>query len=685
MTQDQILLLLWNQAWQIALLWLMVTFAFRSLAKRRPHLGHLFCILLLIKFLIPPIWSSPVSVFSWLASAVEQTSISSLWGNSDCSASVAALPNSSISAQSGLVGSGWSTSILNIPLSLQVSESTSTQSMSAIWKMGRFGSIDLIPLLFWSWLVSVMIASLWQWGRYFIFLRWINSRCFEGSERVQGILTELVDRLSIRRKIRVKILSDSVGPAIVGLFTPTILLPKLIVEKLSDAELRALIAHELIHVRRGDLVWSLLQMIVNCLWWFHPVAGWLNRKLSDATELCCDQETISSLRCDASTYARCLIRVLEQKHQLHIAPALPGVRPMQVTVERLERIMSLKQGSYQRNPIWIGGLLFVLAMVMIPGAQFSLGQQTNAGTEKTTASTGDDSKVETKTYSVQDLVERSVTDGLAQMTFAEDVLLNILQVYTAEPSDTKVNLLPLTMAQPATQVDAKPILSQALAKPNGEYKLEKGELTVTAPSSVIKAVEDRIAKYRKHGFKLIAINFQLFECPESVVVEATKLAATNEMAVAKLTEAQVTALVERAKDGGEVSRLMAPSIMVCNGQHAQCSTSSKLAVEASGAAEGQAVKTVETGVWLDATPVLQEKDKVQLHFATKVVTPNSSSAAPTATNTLQFETGVEMQLGESIVVAHKPKDSTNAKKDKWLLVVVKCDDSKSKRQATASK
>lgn len=682
MTQDQILLLLLNQAWQIALLWLMVTFAFHRFAKSRPHLGHVFCILLLIKFLIPPIWSSPVSVFSWLASAVEQTSISSLWDNSASDTSVAASPSSSNNAQSGLVNSGWSTSVLNIPLSLKVSESTSTQSMSAIWKMGRFGSVDLIPLLFWSWLVSVMIASLWQWGRYFIFLRWINSLCIEESERVQGILTELVDRLEIRRKIRVKILTDSVGPAIVGLFAPTILLPKVIVEKLSDAELRALIAHELIHVRRGDLVWALLQMIVNCLWWFHPVAGWLNQRISDVSELCCDQETISSLRCDASTYARCLISVLEQKHQLHVAPALPGVRPMQVTVERLERIMRLKQGSCQRNPIWIWGLLFVLGMVMIPGAQFGLGQQTNDGTEKTTASTDDGSKAETHTYSVKDLLDRVVTDGLAQKTDADDVLLNILQEYTAEPSDTKVELLPLIMAQPAP-VDAKPLPAQALAKPNGEYKLEKGELTVTAPSSVIKTVEDRIAKYREHGFKLIAINFQLFECPSSVVVEATKLSATNEMAVAKLSETQVTALVDRAKDGSEVSRLMAPSLMVCNGQHAQCSTSSQLAVE--GAGESDVVKTVETGVWLDATPVLQEKDKVQLHFATKVVTPNSSASTPVATNTVQLETGVEMQLGESMVVAHKPKDASKANKDKWLLVVVKCYDPKTERPAPASK
>lgn len=194
-------------------------------------------------------------------------------------------------------------------------------------------------------------------------------------------------------------------------------------------------------------------------------------------------------------------------------------------------------------------------------------------------------------------------------------------------------------------------------------------------------MEDRIAKYREHGFKLIAINFQLFECPGSVVVEATKLSATNEMAIAKLSEAQVTALVDRAKDGGEVSRLMAPRLMVCNGQHAQCSTCSQLAVET-----GEAGKvSVETGVWLDVTPVLVKQDKVQLHFTTKVVTPSSSATSPAATNTVQLETGVEMQLGESMVVAHKPKDSSKAKEDKWLLVVVKCFDPKTERPATAAK
>jgi hypothetical protein len=42
-----------------------------------------------------------------------------------------------------------------------------------------------------------------------------------------------------------------------------------------------------------------------------------------------------------------------------------------------------------------------------------------------------------------------------------------------------------------------------------------------------------------------------------------------------------------------------------------------------------------------------------------------------------------MQLGESMVVAHKPKAASNAYEDKWLLVVVKCYDPKTEHPATA--
>lgn len=93
---------------------------------------------------------------------------------------------------------------------------------------------------------------------------------------------------------------------------------------------------------------------------------------------------------------------------------------------------------------------------MIPGAQYGLGQQTKPSTEKTKASTDDGSKVDTRTYSVKDLLDRVVTDGLAQRSDADDVLLNILQEYThpGVPSDSKSQLLPLVMANPVAQPTA---------------------------------------------------------------------------------------------------------------------------------------------------------------------------------------------------------------------------------------
>lgn len=79
MTHLEILDLVWTQVWQLALLGMVVSVAFRILASNRPHFGHLLWATVLVKCLIPPIVSSPLSPFSWIASNSPSLTISSLW------------------------------------------------------------------------------------------------------------------------------------------------------------------------------------------------------------------------------------------------------------------------------------------------------------------------------------------------------------------------------------------------------------------------------------------------------------------------------------------------------------------------------------------------------------------------------------------------------------------------------
>jgi bla regulator protein blaR1 len=60
-------------------------------------------------------------------------------------------------------------------------------------------------------------------------------------------------------------------PGVVGIFRPILLLPAGIVQRLAPRESEAVLAHELCHVRRRDNLTSAIHMIMEALFWFHPL------------------------------------------------------------------------------------------------------------------------------------------------------------------------------------------------------------------------------------------------------------------------------------------------------------------------------------------------------------------------------------------------------------------------------
>jgi bla regulator protein blaR1 len=70
------------------------------------------------------------------------------------------------------------------------------------------------------------------------------------------IAADLAVSLGLRRRVEVVVVPDLGGPLAVGIFRPAILIPASLVETLAHAELRAVVAHELAHHRRGHLVWA---------------------------------------------------------------------------------------------------------------------------------------------------------------------------------------------------------------------------------------------------------------------------------------------------------------------------------------------------------------------------------------------------------------------------------------------
>lgn len=126
-------------------------------------------------------------------------------------------------------------------------------------------------------------------------------------------------------------------PSVFGIFRPILLLPENIERHLSPAQFRAVLAHEMGHVRRRDNLLSSIHMISAAIFWFYPVVWWLGARLLDERERACDEHVLYQGN-DSIVYAESILKVCEVyvKSPLQCAPGVSGSKLEQ----RIRRIVT---------------------------------------------------------------------------------------------------------------------------------------------------------------------------------------------------------------------------------------------------------------------------------------------------------------------------------------------------------
>ena len=170
-----------------------------------------------------------------------------------------------------------------------------------------------------------------------------------------------------RRGVIVCLSKEEFGPAVVGLFRPTIILPWSLRDG-SKSELRHVLAHELMHVLRRDAAVSLVQSIARCIWWFHPLYWLADRRLVAAREQCCDEQTVIQLDVDPADYAQQLLNTLSGKINHRFGKPALAMSSAGVINQRLEHLMTRHEFFKRSTPrcYWCVAILF--ALLVLPGA-----------------------------------------------------------------------------------------------------------------------------------------------------------------------------------------------------------------------------------------------------------------------------------------------------------------------------
>ncbi len=180
----------------------------------------------------------------------------------------------------------------------------------------------------------------------------------------QALLRRLAGRLDLNRPVALLELGSDVTPMTFGVLRPVVLLPVTASEWSAD-RLRAVLLHELAHVKRHDCLTQLVARCACALYWFNPLVWVAARRLRVERELACDDLVLAS-GSRASDYAT---HLLEIARTLRVG-ALAGVasiamaRPSQLA----GRLLAILDGSRARDGVTArltaGGLAAALALIV---------------------------------------------------------------------------------------------------------------------------------------------------------------------------------------------------------------------------------------------------------------------------------------------------------------------------------
>ncbi|MGE5193460.1 MAG: M56 family metallopeptidase [Deltaproteobacteria bacterium] len=254
-----------------------------------------------------------------------------------------------------------------------------------VGRMGPFLARTLPVMIVAIALAAVLLGiarCFWQtWS-----LRRKLAHCSEiDSGPVRRLLDDLRCLVPHAPEVRLLSAPEDPEPAAFGIHRWTIVLPARAVHDLSEDELRALLAHELAHLVRGDSLWLLISRVICSCLAFQPLNHLARREWQRAAEYLCDSWAVSRTGTPLAL-ARCLAEVAGWRLSGQPSAALLAATGRESGLaDRIERLLESADLSETWNELrqrrrWLlaAGILLGLFTWYAPRLQLAVAGPDNA-------------------------------------------------------------------------------------------------------------------------------------------------------------------------------------------------------------------------------------------------------------------------------------------------------------------
>ena len=249
------------------------------------------------------------------------------------------------------------------PKSLRTSRGSANTGGPIAWPAPTYAKLRTV--LFGVWAIGAVWMFLLQALRLLRFRRLLQNTA-PAPRSLMALVEQIATQLVVAPP-RVVMTSTACTPMIFGFGRPRLIWPMALAEPLEGDALRAVIAHELAHLRRRDHWVGWIELAASCGWWWNPLFWYVRRQLRDTAELACDAWVVALLPGGRRAYAQALIDVSEMiSWTAAPAPAVGmGASARHLFERRLTMI--LRERVPCRAPLVGLALIGLLGVAVLPG------------------------------------------------------------------------------------------------------------------------------------------------------------------------------------------------------------------------------------------------------------------------------------------------------------------------------
>ncbi len=213
------------------------------------------------------------------------------------------------------------------------------------------------------WMAGVLAVLIYNLVVYLNLLKKVNHmpKCTDAN--IISILDRCRRRADVKKMPDIICCTESKGPSLMGYFKPKIIISPEVLSCLSNEDLEHIFLHEMMHIKRKDILANWLMIVVQAVHWFNPIVWYAFSEMRKDREIICDAWVLARLEPEKrKNYGNTIISLVEILSSTYWRPGVVGMAKNKTEIKR--RITMIKKF----NKTSLSWTIIITALVIVIGA-----------------------------------------------------------------------------------------------------------------------------------------------------------------------------------------------------------------------------------------------------------------------------------------------------------------------------